>query len=229
MKTVGIIGGLGPETTSKFYLELIFSSFEKNKENRPPILMWSIPLPYEIESNLITKASGEEAYIPFMVDAAQRLEKGGADFLVIPCNSVHIFIEEVRQAVSIPVLSIIEETTAFLKEKNVAEVGILSTTTVIKHKLYENLFETNGIMQKVPNEDEQTQVGKIINNLVLNQHSNEDKEVLMRIIGNFEQRGIKKIILACTDLQLLIPKHDGVEIYDTMEILAQATVKNILG
>lgn len=95
MKTVGIIGGLGPETTSEFYLEIIFSSYKKNKLTRPPVLVWNVPLPYKIEEDLITKAEGEERYIPFLIDAAHRLEKGGVDFLVMPCNSLHTFIEDI--------------------------------------------------------------------------------------------------------------------------------------
>src|SRR5258708_349756 len=128
MKTVGIIGGLGPETTAKFYLEIISNSQHQNNEARPPILMWSIPLPLGIEEDLITRAQGEERYLPFMIDAAKRLEKGGADFIVIPCNSVHIFINEVRSSVNIPVLSIIEETLKFLKNKSISKVGLLATS-----------------------------------------------------------------------------------------------------
>ena len=56
MKTAGIIGGLGPETTSQFYLEIIFSCFQANKKARPPLLIWSVPLEYQIESDLVTKA-----------------------------------------------------------------------------------------------------------------------------------------------------------------------------
>ncbi|MBI2268350.1 MAG: hypothetical protein HYU80_02760 [Candidatus Blackburnbacteria bacterium] len=64
MKTVGIIGGLGPETTARFYQEIIASCFEKNKDKRPPILIWSVPLPYKIEEDLIKNAQGEERYLP---------------------------------------------------------------------------------------------------------------------------------------------------------------------
>ena len=136
MKTAGIIGGLGPETTSKFYIEVIFKCFEKDKLNRPPILIWNVPLPYDIEERFITKAEGEEEYIPFLINAAKRLEAGGADFIVIPCNSVHIFIDEVKKAVSIPVLSIVEETVNFLKEKQIKEVGILATSATLQNRLY---------------------------------------------------------------------------------------------
>lgn len=69
MKTVGIIGGLGPETTAEFYLDLIFSAFQLDKSARPPILIWNVPLAYKIEEEFITAATGIKRYIPYLVDA----------------------------------------------------------------------------------------------------------------------------------------------------------------
>ncbi len=124
MKTVGIIGGLGPETTAEFYLDIIFSCQKKNKTQRPPIIISSVPLKFKIEQDLIMKNKGAKRYIPFLTKEAKRLEKSGADFLVMPCNSLHVFINEIRQAVKIPVLSIIEETIKFLKKNKLKRVGI---------------------------------------------------------------------------------------------------------
>ena len=70
-------------------------------------------------------------------------------------------------------------------------------------------------------------MGKMIKNLVLNRHANRDREELIKIIDNFEKKGVTEVILACTDLQLLIPKHK-LNIYDTMNIFADATVEEIL-
>jgi len=145
MKTVGIIGGLGPETTSEFYLDIIFGTYKQSKEQRPGILISSVPLPYEIEADLIERNEGAERYIPYLTKEAKRLEDSGADFLVMPCNSLHVFIEDIRNSVSIPVLSIIEETVKFIEEKGYKRVGIISTSATIQNKLYENAFEDAGI------------------------------------------------------------------------------------
>ena len=228
MKTVGIIGGVGPETTAEFYLELVFGCYKKDKAQRPPVLIWNIPLKYKIEEDLITKAIGEERYIPYLTDAAKRLEKGGADFLVMPCNSLHIFIKEIRNAVKIPVLSIVEETAKFLKHNKISKVGILSTSTTLNRKLYENVLMEKDIRQFVPDKSSQAKIGKIINNIVLNKHGNKDKNELLEIIDKFNENGVKEIILACTDLQLLKPRHTKVKIYDTMKIFADATIQGIL-
>lgn len=228
MKTVGVIGGLGPETTSEFYLEIIFGCYEKNKENRPPILIWNVPLKYKIEEDLLMKAIGEERYVSYLIDAAKRLEKAGADFLVMPCNSLHIFIEEIRKSVKIPVLSIVEETAKFLKNKKISKVGMLTTSSALKRKLYETALKKEGIKQVVPDGFDQAKIGKMINNIVLSRHANKDRKELLKIIDKFEKKGVKNVILACTDLQLLLPHHPELEIYDTMKIFVDATVDKIL-
>ena|SRR3989344_697920 len=116
MKKVGIIGGLGPGTTSKFYLELVYLCQKFNKINRPGILIYSVPIPYDIEKSAIISGKNTKQCIPLLLTAAKKLEEAGADFLVMPCNSLHIFIEEIRNSVRIPVFSIISETVKFLYE-----------------------------------------------------------------------------------------------------------------
>lgn len=228
MKTVGIIGGLGPETTSEFYLDVVFSCAQKDKTARPPMIISNVPLPYHIEEDLILRSEGMERYIPFLTAEAQRLEKAGADFIVMPCNSLHVFIEDIRKSVSIPVFSIVEETVKFLKKEAMNKVGIVSTSATIKNKLYENAFAENGIEYLAPNELQQARMGKFILNLVLGQQKNRDREELIGIINEFEGKGLDCVILACTDLQLLIPNHKELKIFDTMKILADATVEELL-
>ena len=228
MKTVGIIGGVGPETTSEFYLDLVFSCAKKDKTARPAIVIASVPLLYQIEEDLILKSEGMERYIPYLIVEAQRLEKSGVDFIVMPCNSLHVFIEQIRKSVSVPVLSIVEETVKFLKRENMNKVGIVSTSATIKNKLYENAFAENGIEYAVPDELQQARMGKFILNLVVGQQKNRDREELINIINDFENKGLDCIILACTDLQLLIPSNQNLKLFDTMKIFADATVERIL-
>jgi len=228
MKTVGIIGGLGPETTAKFYLQLINSCYEVNKKSRPPVLIWSVPLNYEIENDLIIHGQGEEKCLPYLKEAAKRLEEGGADFLVVPCNSVHIFIEEIRQAVKIPVLSIIEETAHFLKTNGIKKIGLLATIVTVNKRLYQKALEETQIEVILPDERDQKVIGQLISALVLNQYTTKEKEELNRIIDNLETKQAENVVLACTDLQLLAPSHPKLKIYDSMEILLRATVHELI-
>ena len=228
MKSVGIIGGLGPETTAEFYLDVVFSAYKADKTARPSIVTASVPLPYQIEEDLIMRNEGAGRYVPFLTAEAQRLEKSGVDFIVMPCNSLHVFIEQIRKSVQIPVLSIVEETVKFLKKNDFKKVGIVSTSATIRNKLYENAFEASGIAYETPNEFQQEKMGKFIHNLVMGQQNNRDREGLIEIINDFENKDVDCVALACTDLQLLIPKHPKLKIFDTMKILADATVDYIV-
>lgn len=227
-KSVGVIGGLGPETTAEFYLDVIFTCQKQDKTARPSIIIASVPLPYQLEEDLITKNQSVEKMLPFLTAEARRLEKAGADFIVMPCNSLHVFIEQIRDSVSVPVLSIVEETVRFLKGKRFKKVGIVSTSATIENKLYENAFAKSHILYETPDNFEQAKLGKFIHNLVIGQQNTRDRDGLINIINSFEKKGVDCVALACTDLQLLIPKHERLQIFDTMKILADATVKKLL-
>ena len=227
MKTVGIIGGLGPEATAKFYLEVVLACSDSGEQSHPPILIYNVSLPLELEKECIVEAKNEEKCLPFLIQAAKILEKGGSDFLVMPCNSLHMFIEEIRRAVKIPVLSIIEETVKFLKDQKINKVGILATSITINRKLYKLKLNSHVITDVVPDSQDQAKLGQIIYNLVIGNYTDADKQILVGITNNLVGKGAKSIILACTDLQLLAPQHPKVKIFDTMQILINATVQEI--
>jgi len=228
MKTVGIIGGLGPETTAEFYLALISVCQEKNKINLPPIIISSCPAPYKFLQEAIIENVNLENFLPYLLTEAKRMEKSGADFIVMPCNSLHIFIDKIRSAVKIPVLSIIEETVEFLKKEKMNRVGIVSTTITTQNKLYENAFSKSNIIYFAPNNEQQSKLGKIVYNIVMGNKNKNDRNQLIQIISDYEDKNIDCVVLACTDLQLLKPTHSKLKIFDTMKIFADATVEKIL-
>lgn len=224
MKTVGIIGGLGTETTARFYMEVVFAC-SKISGKRPQILISNVAIPLKIEKEIIIEAENEKNILPFLIDTTKQLERGGADFIVIPCNSVHIFIEEIRKSVKIPVLSIINETSMFLKKEKIKEVGLLATTVTIKNKLFDKSLKSSEIKIKTPDKANQLKIDIVINRLVNNIHNEKDKKEILSIINELK---VKNALLACTDLQILNPKRSGIKIFDTMDILAKATVGRIL-
>ena len=224
IKTLGIIGGLGPETTARFYMEVVFAC-SKISRRRPQILISNVAVPLSVEKELITEAKNMEDILPFLLNAAEQLEKGGADFIVIPCNTVHIFIEEIRESVNIPVLNIIEESSKFLKKKKIKQIGLFATTATINNKLFDKTLKNNDIEIQIPNASDQRRLVQIIHNLVNNKNKAEDKRKFLNII---QQTGVRNILLACTDLQILNPQIDGIRIFDTMDILAKAAVREVL-
>ena len=227
MKTVGIIGGLGPETTSQFYLQLILKYRKVNPRKRPSILLWSIPMDLAIEEDLIKRNKGTERYLPYLTDAAQRLEKGGADFLVIPCNSVHIFIKEIRASVKIPVLSIVEETISYLNKNKINKVVLLATTSTVKNNLYQRLFEEKNIVYRIPDEENQIILSNFINDIVNARASQNDTQKLMTLLSKLNPGKDESILLACTDLQIALKQNADLPVYDTMQILLESTMRTI--
>lgn len=228
MKTVGIIGGLGPETTAHFYIKVVMSCLKKNKTQKPSILIYNVPITNTIEENFILKGRLDKKIIPLLVNAARHLEKGGADFIVIPCNTVHLFIDEVKKSVHIPVLSIIDETINFLKMKQVKKIGLLATPSTIKYNLYTTKLDENQIITHVPTHNEIEKMGNIINNLINSVFYKNDKAIFMDIVNSIHEKGVSCFVLACTDLQSLNPKKKEIQFFDTMEILATATVNEML-
>jgi aspartate racemase len=226
-KTVGIIGGLGPETTAKFYLEVISKAKLVDTAQRPQLAIWSVPMDLAVEDSFIKGNDESSAYTSLLIEGAKKLESIGADFLVIPCNSVHVFIDQIRQAVGIPILSIVEETDTFLREHNINKVGLLATSATVKSNLYGGLLDKSSIQVVLPSTTEQIELDSSITRLVNNQSSELDRQKLESIITTLANNGVQTTLLACTDLQLVAPSHPTVAIYDTMHILAESTVKKM--
>lgn len=227
MKTVGVIGGLGPETTAEFYLAVVFGCAQVAKEHRPAMLTWNVPLPYAVEEAALTKGAQVEKYIPYLQDAAKRLEAGGADFLVIPCNTVHCYINEVRSSVKIPVLSVIDVVVEFLRQNQIDHVGLIATGITLRAAFYQTALKNAGIKMVMPDEFEQAKLARMIYGLVTNRYANHHRHELLELIDNLDKKGVRTILLACTDLQALIPHHARLQIFDTMQILADATISEI--
>jgi len=223
-KTIGVLGGLGPDTTAEFYLNTISASLHVQKITRPPMLIWNVPMDYQLEKEFLIKAKNQERLLPYLTDGAKHLENGGSDFIVIPCNTVHVFIKDIRKAVSIPVLSIIEETVNKLKKDKVKIVGLLGTSITIKNNLYNDLLKERAIDMSIPSPEDQHTINAIINNLVNRKKMKRDEMALRTIIQKFSSQNIHSVLLACTDLQLLIHTMPHAKVYDTMQILSEATV-----
>lgn len=176
MKRIGIIGGVGAETTAKFYLDIILKSKRLKVNRNPSIVISSVSIPHNIESDFILENRGSERYIPLLFLEAKRLESAEVDFIVMPCNSLHIFIEHIRDSVDVPVLSIVEETVKFILKNNFKKIGLISTSATLENKLYENIFIENNISFISPDKLDQKKIGSIILNLVNGFKINKDKK-----------------------------------------------------
>lgn len=228
MKTLGIIGGLGPETTSKVYLEVIESIRKNKKEKYPAIVIYNLPFPFKIEKEAIIDGMNSEKMLPYLIDGARILEKAGASFGILPCNTLHKYINEIRAAVKIPFLSILEETALKLKALKIETIGILATQTTVDSKLYSSILNKIGIDVFYPNQKEQDDINEVIIQLLKSKRNNLQNQKIKTICNSLQKRGAKYILLACTDLQLVMfDIKTSVPIIDTTEILIDATAREL--
>jgi aspartate racemase len=228
MKTVGIIGGLGPTTSSRFYLEVIFSCEKHHSVHRPPILMWNVPITYQAELEEITHGTYSVEMPNLLLNAAKILENAGADFLVMPCNSSHTFFSEIVKSINIPMLNIVGETIHYLKQRQITKVGLISTLITRNSDLYTKSLIEKDILALLPTDEEQTKLNQMILKLTSGIYGDEEKIILSGIIDRFYKIGIQHVVLACAALEILSPQHNLVEIHDTLKILVDATVKEII-
>ncbi|MDP3948678.1 MAG: amino acid racemase [bacterium] len=228
MKTIGILGGLGPETTSKIYHSII-DLFRKNKTGAyPSIIIYNLPFPFVIEKEAIIEGRNSHKMLPYLIDGAKILEKAGASFGILPCNTLHKYIQEIRSAVKIPFLSILDETASQLKLMKVRTVGILATETSVRDKLYDDVLEKNGIHTLYPTKTEQDSLNKIILELINEEKNDLQGQKIGMICSSLRKRGAESILLACTDIQIATFKSD-IPIVDTTEILIQASMRKLMG
>ena len=216
MKTVGIIGGLGPEATADLYLRII-CIFQQDygavyDNDFPEIIIINLPVPDPVE-NPIRK----EEIKGMLLGAIQKLENCGVDFIAIPCNTAMTYLLE--ENISLPMVSIVEETKQEIAKRELKKIGLLGTKTTIGSKIYEQ--QNRELI--APSSEQQEKTTNVIMNVLAGRKRSEDITFLESAIEDLKKRGAQQVILGCTELPLLIKDRD--DLLDTTEILARAIVK----
>ncbi|UCE04328.1 MAG: amino acid racemase [bacterium] len=228
---IGILGGMGPDSTGDFFLKII-SLFQNGMganftSDFPAITVESITFPHKNEA----KSKYEETKMRAICRGCQTLEMAGVDFIVVPCNSAHHYINQMRDSVKIDVLSIIEETAKNILSKGLSKVLLLATEYTIKNNLYSPL-KNMGVEAVIPNQGQQNLVMEAIKNVFAGKRLPEDRENLAKIIFTHKcEDGIEGAILGCTELPLALEDEtvDEVLLFDTLKILASSTFKRSVG
>lgn len=228
MRTVGIIGGLGPATTATFYEKLVLRLDAMNLPKRPGILIYSVELDYEVERQAIVEGHGQKRIVPTLCNAARKLAAAGADFLVMPCNSLHVFAQEIRDASVLPLLSIVDESVAALRRQHPVCTALLGSRITLVNELYQRALEQNGLPYMLPSETQMAEIASLVHALVLNGASPEKSQVLSRILGEMAQAGATDALLACTDLQLALSGDNALNITDTFAVLLESALNAII-
>jgi len=224
MKTIGLIGGMSWESTLEYYRIINETIKEKlNKLHSAKIIMYSVDFE-EIE--LLQHKGKWDELTSLMIEIAQRLEKAGADFIVICTNTMHKVAEDVEKSVEIPLLHIVDVTAEKIKAKGINKVGLLGTRFTMEDNFYRDRLRKHGIEAIIPSEKEREIVHSVIyNELCLGVIKESSREKFKEIIKNLAKRGAEGVILGCTEIPLLIKQGDiDLPLFDTTEIHAKASV-----
>ncbi len=226
MKTIGLIGGMSWESSLEYY-RIINEEVKKKLGgfHSGKIVMYSVEFA-EIEK-LQHEGNWDKA-TEFMIDAAQKVEKGGADFLLICTNTMHKMAEEVQQNINIPLLHMVDVVAEEIQAKGQKKVGLLGTRFTMEQDFYKGrLLEKHEIEAIIPPLDERKIIHAILyNELCLGEIKKASKDKFRTIINNLVARGAEGIILGCTEIPLLIDQEDyEVSLFDTTTIHARAAVK----
>lgn len=226
MKTIGLIGGMSWESTVGYYREIN----QGIKEALGGLHSAKIVL-YSVDFDPIEKrqmAGDWEATGEILADAAQRIEAGGADFLLICTNTMHKVAGQVEAAVNIPLLHIADATAHALVRSNVKRVGLLGTAFTMEQSFYKGrLAETFGLDVVIPDADDRRQVHDIIyGELCQGIIRESSKEIYVRIVDRLAGQGVDGVILGCTEIGMLIGQNDtATPLFDTTRIHAAKAVE----
>ncbi len=230
MKTAGIIGGIGPESTIDYYRLIIASCRERTRDGRyPSILINSIDLKRLVD--LITDGA-LAAVADFLLGELRRLTQAGADFGLLAANTPHIVFDDLRRRSPLPLLSIVEATRDAARSLGLRTVGLLGTRFTMQGRFYPDVFEAAGIRLVTPAPDEQAFIhDRYMNELVNGHFTQPTRDTFLSIARRLaEEDGIKGLILGGTELPLLMRGAEvpGVPFLDTTRLHVEQVVDRLL-
>lgn len=229
MKKIGILGGLGPESTLKYYRLIIDLCREKGLDgNYPEIIIYSLNFK---ECHDLMESGRQREYVAKLVGGIQSLHRAGADFALIASNTPHIFFDELKARSPIPLLSIVEATCGAVAKRGLERVGLFGTRFTMQADFFQKVFHRRNISVIVPEEEEQAYIDdKIFNELVLGKVLHETHRGLLEIVGRMIERDlIEGLILGCTELSLILPQDElDIPFFDTVRIHAESALDYFL-
>jgi aspartate racemase len=230
MKTLGIIGGLGPESTIDYYGKIIALYRQRIADGSyPQFIINSIDLKKGLDFMEANNLAGMANYL---VDEIGKLARAGATFGLISANTPHIVFDQVASKAPIPLISIVEATCAASKARTLKRLALFGTRYTMQATFYPKVLSREGIELFVPGPVDQTYIhDKYLNELVSGKFLPETRAGLLAIVDRMkEKHDIDGVILAGTELPLILrdPEHNGIPFLDTTEIHCEAAVTEML-
>lgn len=222
MKTLGVVGGLGPMATA-YFMQLVIDMTEASADQEHiPMIIYNCPQIPDRTSYLLGKSSDNPG--PQIVACGRKLERAGAELLAIPCVTAHALYPEIEKEMEIPVLHAIKETAQYLKAEGIKKVGLEATDGTIRTGVFQKELEAQGIEVVLPSKEKQEMIMYIIYQNV-KAGRRVDMERFSLVEEELHGKGAEIIILGCTELSMVSRDEKiGHGYLDVLEVLARAAV-----
>ncbi len=230
MKTLGIIGGIGPESTIEYYRQIIAAYRQRKQDGSyPQIIINSIDMKKMLD---LIEANELARLTDYLLGEVQKLAKAGADLGLLASNSPHIVFDELSRQSPIPLLSIVEAACEATKKLGLKRAGLLGTRFSMQGQYYPDVFSREGITLITPRAEEQVYIhdrymNELVNGIILP----ETRERLLAIVDRLKaQEGIEGLILGGTELPLILTEesYSGIPVLDTTRIHVERAVAQML-
>jgi len=225
MKTIGIIGGLGPESTKMYYDQLIDLYRSRANGQFPEIIIYSVNMEAMKKYQENNDMDALAALLSEKVDA---LVKAGADFVAMASNTPHIVYDKVRKKSKVPMISIVNEAAKYCSSVTAnRQVGLLGTGFTMKADFYPESFKHYGLTIYVPDKEDQNYIHeKIFSELALGIMHDETKEKFKKIVESLvEKYSIDSLVLGCTELPLIFDReYFGLHYINTVTVHVQSII-----
>ena len=226
-KTIGILGGMGPEATLDCFAKIIKNTPAKKDQEHLRVIIDSNPKIPDRPAAIIGKG---ESPVPVLIHGCRCLQLAGADFIIIPCVTAHFFLEEIRREVKLPILSILDVVTETIVREypQITNVGLLAITATINSGLFQKRLAADNIQTLVPDEVGQSTVMAAVADIKKTQPARSRAQITADLIATAEglvSRGARGIVAGCTEIPLALkPEHLAVPCFDALTILARAAI-----
>lgn len=221
-KTIGIMGGMGPLATADLYKKIVLNTGAlRDGDHIHVVIDSNTAVPDRTAAILGTG----ESPVPELVKSAKLLENAGADFLIVPCNTAHFFLEDVLKQTKLPALNMLRLAAEEIKRRGVGKVALLATEGTIKTGIYARLFEEYRIPCLVPDSEQQRAVMDVIYNGVKAGKAQYDTAAFEAALHDLMRAGAEAFVLGCTELPIAFADY-GLDypVVDPTLVLARAAI-----
>lgn len=227
-KTIGILGGMGPEATAYLFKLIIKSTMAEKDQEHIPVIIYSNP---EVPPRTDAVLGKGPSPLPHLLEGVRVLKVAGADFIVMPCVTAHHFYNEIMAEVRVPFLNLVDETLlyALRKAPEMKRVGLIASTGTLKSRLFHEAFAREGVEIVEPKEEEQAQVMEAIfgkQGIKAGHTLGKSQEIIRSTARSLIQRGAEAVIAGCTEVPLVLKEGDiEVPLIEPLQILAEVSIQ----